>query len=274
MIPGQAEAIRAMTEAGVADPTGDYRRLYDWAYGKGEEDPEPQTREAPNDWTLYLLKDAVDARVARQPVSQIIGTRAFWEHAFEVTPDVLDPRPDTETLVEAALSRPFDHVLDIGTGSGCILLSLLAARPTARGIGVDISEPALAVARRNAATLDLTDRSEFRRSDWLAEVPEQFDLIVSNPPYIDAATYASLAPEVQHWEPRSALEAGEDGLDAYRAIAAQAPRALKAGGRLLLEIGHDQGQSVPKLLAGAGIETVNVLKDLNGKDRVVIANLI
>lgn len=274
MIDGQAEALRAMAEAGVADPSGDFRRLYEWAYAKGEEDPEPQTRDAPNDWTLYLLKDAVDARVARQPVSQIIGTRAFWEHEFEVTPDVLDPRPDTETLVEAALARPFDHVLDIGTGSGCILLSLLAARPTASGIGVDISEPALAVARRNAAALELTDRAVFRRSDWLAEVPEQFDLIVSNPPYIDAANYSALEPEVRQWEPRSALEAGPDGLDAYRAIAAQAPKALKPGGRLLLEIGYDQGQSVPKLLAGAGIETVNLLKDLNGKDRVVVANLI
>jgi release factor glutamine methyltransferase len=266
--------LRALAAAGVPDPAGDFRRLFDWAYARGEEDPALQTREAPNDWTLYTLEDAVQARIARQPVSQIIGRRAFWTQEFEVTPDVLDPRPDTESLVEAALGRPFDTVLDIGSGSGCILLSLLAERPLAQGLGVDLSEAALAVARRNADRLGLTDRAEFRRSDWLAEVTGVFDLIVSNPPYIDAATYATLAPEVRDWEPRTALEAGADGLDAYRVIARDAGRVLAPGGTLALEIGQDQGRTVPALLAAAGWRQIAVRQDLNRKDRVVTANLI
>lgn len=274
MTAARSDAIRAMTEAGVADPEGDFRRLYDWAYAKGAEDPEPQTRERPNDWTLYTLSDAISARLERQPVSQIIGKRAFWTHEFKVTPDVLDPRPDTETLVEAALTHPFETVLDIGTGSGCILLSLLAERPSATGLGVDVSAPALKVAGQNAAALGVSGRVDFRKSDWLSDVPETFDLIVSNPPYIARAAYESLAPEVRDWEPRGALEAGADGLDAYRAIAAQAPAALRAGGRLVLEIGYDQGRTVPLLLEQAGFARIDVVQDINGKDRVVSANLI
>jgi release factor glutamine methyltransferase len=266
--------LQALAEAGVADPAGDLRRLFDWAYAQGQGDPAPQTRDRPNDWTLYTLEDAVKARAARQPVSQIIGRRAFFKHDFEVTPDVLDPRPDTETLVEVALAHPFDTVLDIGSGSGCILLSLLAERPEATGLGIDISAPALDVARRNADRLGLAGRARFRRSDWLAEVDEQFDLIVSNPPYIDAATYATLAPELRDWEPRGALEAGADGLDAYRVIARDAPRVLAPGGTLCLEIGHDQGRSVPALLAASGWRQITVQRDLIGKDRVVTANLI
>lgn len=270
----RTDALRLLAEAGVPDPAGDYRRLYDWAYAKGNEDPAPQTRDTPNDWTLYVLEDAVNARIARQPVSQIIGRRAFWQYEFEVTPDVLDPRPDTETLVETALQIPFDTVLDLGTGSGCILLTLLAERPGARGLGVDISVPALDVATRNAARLNLSDRAEFRRSSWMAEVSEKFDLVVSNPPYIDSATYRTLAPEVQEWEPRGALEAGADGLEAYRVLARDTPRALRPGGRLLLEIGYDQADTVPPLLAAAGFTGISVLPDLNGKPRVVFARLI
>lgn len=274
MIAARAEAIRVLTEAGVADPEGDFRRLFEWAYAKGAEDPEPQTRERPNDWTLYTLSDGISARAERQPVSQIIGRRTFWNHEFKVTPDVLDPRPDTETLVESALTHPFDTVLDIGTGSGCILLSLLAERPNATGLGVDVSAAALKVAGQNATALDVADRVAFRKSDWLSEVTGAFDLIVSNPPYIARAAYEGLAPEVRDWEPRGALEAGADGLDAYRAIAAQVPGALRPGGRLLLEIGHDQGGTVPLLLQQAGFARIEVVQDINGKDRVVVANLI
>lgn len=274
MIPDQAHWIAVLADAGVPDPAGDLRRLFEWAYAKGAEDPEPQSRERPNDWTRYTFEDAVKARAARQPVAQITGMRAFWTHEFEVTPDVLDPRPDTETLVEVALAHPFESLLDIGSGSGCILLSLLAERNGATGLGVDLSKHALEVARRNAERLGLAERAAFRRSDWLADVPERFDLIVSNPPYIDTATYETLAPEVRDWEPRGALEAGQGGLDAYRVIARQAKGALLPGGAICLEIGHDQGRSVPALLQAEGWSGINVRQDLNRKDRVVTANLI
>lgn len=271
MIPEKRRARDLLAEAGVPDPAGDLRRLYDWAYALGQNAPEPQTHEAPNHVTLQMLAQAVAKRARRQPVSQIIGKRAFWKHDFIVTPDVLDPRPDTETLVELALQQDFARVLDIGTGSGCILLSLLSEAATATGLGVDISDAALAVARANAEQLGLTSRATFLRSDWLSCVAEKFDLVVSNPPYIDSDTYATLAPELRDWEPKGALEAGADGLEAYRALAAQVPEALFPGGRVLLEIGFDQGQTVSDIFQTAGSRRTEIRQDLNGRDRVVIA---
>ena len=180
---------------------------------------------------------SIQARITRQPVSQIIGKRDFYGHAFTVTADVLDPRPDTERLIEIALAEPFETVLDLGTGSGCILLTLLAENPAATGHGVDCSNGAIAVARGNAAALDLAARCDITQSDWLSQVTGQFDLIVSNPPYITDAEMATLAPEVRDWEPTIALTPGGDGLAAYRTITAAATEHLTKGGRLVVEIG-------------------------------------
>ena len=180
-----------------------------------------------------------------------------------------DPRPETEILVLRALERPFVRMLDLGTGSGCILLSCLAGMPMATGTGADLSEAALDVAQANAEALGFQGRSRFVRSDWFSAVPGRFDLIVSNPPYIAADEMAGLAPEVRDWEPALALSPGGDGLDAYRAIAAGAPARLMAGGRLLLEIGPTQGAEVAGLLAAQGFERVAILPDLDGRDRVV-----
>lgn len=214
---------------------------------------------------------AVAARVDRQPVSQILGWRDFWKHRFRVTRDTLDPRPETETLVAAALELPWRSVLDLGTGTGAILLSLLADRPGARGLGVDLSEPALEVARGNAAALGI--KADFLCSDWFSEVAGRFDLIVSNPPYIAAAEMAALSPEVRDWEPRGALTDEGDGLGAYRAIAAGAGAHLAPGGWLAVEIGPTQGAAVAALLAGAGMQAPGIRRDLDGRDRVVIARL-
>ncbi|WP_179380538.1 peptide chain release factor N(5)-glutamine methyltransferase [Jannaschia marina] len=207
-------------------------------------------------------------RAAREPMSHILGRRAFWRHDFIVTPDVLDPRPDTETLVEAALAAPFETVLDLGTGSGCILLSLLAERPGARGLGTDISEAALAVARRNADVVGVEAQARFVRADWLDGVDGTFDLIVSNPPYVSAAEMADLSPEVLR-EPHGALSPGGDGLDAYREIARAAPAHLAPGGRLMVEIGAGQANAVTDLWRAAGLANIRVIDDLNGKNRVV-----
>ncbi|PKP71596.1 MAG: peptide chain release factor N(5)-glutamine methyltransferase [Alphaproteobacteria bacterium HGW-Alphaproteobacteria-4] len=271
-----ASALRAsiprLAAAGVPDPARDARRLLAHAM-----------RIAPDRLTLELSRPltpaeaaafeaAIAARAARQPVSQITGSRAFWGRDFRVTRATLDPRPETEALVAEALAAPFTRLLDLGTGTGCILLSCLAERPAATGIGIDASPEALAVAAENAARLGLTDRAELRLGDWFAGLDGNFDLIVSNPPYIAAVEMAALSPEVRDWEPALALSPGGDGLGAYRAIAAGARAHLAPGGRLILEIGPSQAGAVVALLAAAGLPGARVLPDLDGRDRVVIAH--
>ncbi|WP_288948954.1 peptide chain release factor N(5)-glutamine methyltransferase [uncultured Paracoccus sp.] len=218
---------------------------------------------------LRRFDAAIAARAERQPVSQILGRRAFWKHEFRVTRDTLDPRPETETLVEAALAEPFSSVLDLGTGTGAILISLLAERPGVRGTGTDISAKALEVAKENAYKINVS--ANFLESDWFMAITETFDLIVSNPPYIALDEMGDLVPEVQKWEPRQALTDEADGLTAYRAIAAGAPAHLSPGGRLMVEIGPTQGAAVAGLMRAAGLIDVRILPDLDGRDRVVCA---
>jgi release factor glutamine methyltransferase len=270
-----AEALRAavgrLRAAGVEDAPGDARRLLAHALGVAPDRVTLVLPDALAPAAAAAFDAAVAARARRQPVAQITGRRAFFGHEFRVTPDTLDPRPETEILVAAALERPFGSILDLGTGTGCILLSCLAAMPAASGIGTDRSEAALAVARANAADLGLAGRARLVRSDWFAGVTGRFDLIVSNPPYIAESEIADLAPEVRDWEPRAALTPGGDGLDAYRAIAAGARARLVPGGRILLEIGPTQGPAVRDLLRAAGLDGVAIRRDLDGRDRVVEA---
>lgn len=214
------------------------------------------------------LDDYLAARTRRVPLAHITGRRAFYDHEFHVTPDVLDPRADTETLVELALNEPFSHVLDLGTGTGCILISLLAARPGAAGIGTDVSDKALDVALGNARDLGVADRCMFLHSDWFSNVEGQFDLIVSNPPYISQSEMAAAPPELAH-EPRMALTDDADGLTAYRAIIPGAGAHLQPRGRLAVEIGWRQRQAVVALFETAGFDDVSVYPDLEGRDRVV-----
>lgn len=215
------------------------------------------------------LEDALKLRMARVPMSHILGYRDFYEHRFIVTPDVLDPRPETEELVARALSAPFHNVLDLGTGSGCIILSLLAVNSSARGLAVDQSANALEVARRNAEQLQLTDRVRFCQSDWCAEIAaERFDLIVSNPPYIHPAEWKGLSPEVHH-EPKSALTDYKDGLSHYATLAHQLHDFLADEGRLLFEIGCDQGAAVAQILRQEGYRDIAILEDLDYRPRVV-----
>ena len=211
----------------------------------------------------------IAARALHQPVAQIVGFRDFWAHRFQVTRDTLDPRPETEALVEAALARPWRSVLDLGTGTGAILISLLAARPGTTGLGTDLSEAALQVARFNARRIGVNAR--FRQADWLEGIAGPFDLIVSNPPYIAAAEMAGLDADVRDWEPRMALTDGGDGLGAYRVIAAGARALLSPSGAVLVEIGPSQGAAVRALFADQGAQA-RVLPDLDGRDRVVLAD--
>ncbi len=215
-------------------------------------------------------------RLTREPMSQILGSREFWSLPFKVTPDVLTPRPDSETLVEAVLSVVPDRsarlsLLDLGVGSGCLLLALLHALPNARGLGVDRSERALAVARENAQALGLAGRAEMRAGDWGAGLAEQYDIVVSNPPYIPTDDIEGLAPEVSEHEPWLALDGGQDGLDAYRTLAGELPFLVREGGWTALEVGQGQAADVARLMRLAGFRIERVAADLGGIERVVLA---
>jgi release factor glutamine methyltransferase len=217
-------------------------------------------------------------RLAGEPVARITGTREFWGLPFIVTPDVLVPRPETETVVETALALIGPNrtaslrILDIATGSGAILLALLSELPNARGAGTDIDQPALGVARRNATQLGLADRAGFVTSNYGSTLSGPFDLAVSNPPYIATSAIATLDRDVRDYDPRLALDGGPDGLSAYRAIAADAVRLLAPGGYLVLEIGRGQANDVMRLLTAAELVPVGEpRRDLAGIARVLAA---
>lgn len=269
------EALRAaiprLVAAGIPDAPRDARALLAHAMGIAADRLTLHLPDALTDDQQTAFDVALTRRLARQPVSQIIGQRLFWGRTFRVTPDTLDPRPETEILVQAALAQPFFRLLDLGTGTGCILLSCLADRPMATGLGTDIHPATLAVAAENAATLGLSARAKFQHSDWFSDVPGRYDLILSNPPYIAADEMPALSPEVRLWEPHRALTPGGDGLDPYRIIARGAPARLMPGGRLLVEIGPTQGQAVADLFAAQGLTDIHILPDLDGRDRVVAA---
>jgi len=220
--------------------------------------------------SLVVFERFVQQRMNRQPISQILGKRMFWGREFEVSGDVLDPRPETETLIDLALQggQP-NRILELGLGTGCILLTLLCELKSSLGFGVDISDAALAVAKRNTQAFGVEKRARLWRSDWFSTVEGQFDLIVSNPPYITADEMSELEPEVANWEPALALTPGTDGLGAYRHIAAGLDLALAPQARALLEIGRDQAGEVCTIFQAAGFGSLEVHQDLNGFDRVI-----
>ena len=263
------KAIARLRAAGVAEPARDARRLLAHA---ARIEASRVTLIAPEELADEVAQNydrLLSAREARVPVSHLVGEREFYGRRFLVNAQVLDPRPETELLIECALAEPFEQVLDLGTGSGCILVTLLAEETAARGIGVDVSPEALLVAAANAVQNRVQARADFRQSDWFDRVSGSFDLIVANPPYIAASEMAGLAPEVRDHEPRQALTDEGDGLSAYRAISARAPRHLIPGGRLIVEIGSSQGAEVAAMFTAARLEQVVILPDLDGRDRVV-----
>lgn len=214
----------------------------------------------------------VARRVAREPLAYILGWQEFWSLRFRVSPATLIPRPDSETLIEAALAaRPdgIGRVLDLGTGTGCLLLAALSEMPAAWGLGVDRSPAAAALARDNAGTLGLGRRCAMMVADWAAPIAGRFDLVLSNPPYIESATVAGLMPEVALYEPGSALDGGADGLDAYRTIIGSLNRLLATGGLAVLEVGVGQHGAVCALAAAAGFGSVGMRADLAGIVRAV-----
>ena len=228
---------------------------------------------SPKQLAQYQL--LLDKRKNRQPVSQLIGKREFWGMCFKVTQDTLDPRPDSETLIEAILARLPNRevplkVLDLGTGTGCLLLTVLSQYPNAQGIGVDISLDALNVARENAKKLGLEHRVEFLSSCWGNEVKESYDLVISNPPYIPSSIIPSLAPEVAQWEPKLALDGGEDGMDCYRAIVPQLKTLLAPQGLAVFEIGIGQAKDLQAVVESHAMQVAGSKDDMAYITRCVL----
>ncbi len=227
------------------------------------------------------VERAAVRRLDREPVSRIIGRREFWGLDFQLSPATLDPRPDTETVVEAVLAQFPDRrsplgILDLGTGTGCILLSLLTEFPQAHGLGIDLNPGAVATATINAVALDLAARCEMRAGNWCDGMADgqRFDVIVSNPPYIEDGVIAGLEPEVARFDPRLALTGGADGLDAYRALALCVGSRLTPGGIAAFEVGAGQAADVSALLRHAGLHVIAVRRDIAGVERCVIAGAV
>ncbi len=280
-MPSLAETLRSATRdlarAGIPGSDIDARLLLCAAAGLDRltliRDPDrPLSAEAAARFVAFLNR-----RLAREPVSRILGYREFWGLTLHVTPDVLDPRPDTETLVEAVLatvkgrrSHPW-RVLDLGTGSGAILCALLHELPAAQGWAVDRSAAACRVAHRNLASCGLAERSLVVQGDWVAGLAaHSFDLVVSNPPYIETEAIAGLDRDVREHDPLPALDGGADGLAAYRILAADLPRLLVPGGLAGFEIGQGQGAAVSALMSGAGLHELMIYPDLAGTARVIL----
>ena len=222
------------------------------------------------------FRQLINRRAAREPLSHLTGHREFWSLDFLVSGEVLDPRPDSETLIEAVLVAKkqgiIPHsILDLGAGSGCLLLAILSELPAATGVGVDINEAALEVARENARRLEMENRAGFHLGGWDVEFGKKFDLVISNPPYIPTKDIEKLQSEVRDFEPRLALDGGRDGLDCYRAILANIRNMLCPGGQLVFEVGIDQASDVGRMMDGAGFSTPEFHKDIAGIDRCVSA---
>ena len=276
------EVARRLAAAGIAEARREARLLAGKAAGLDSATAiaHPERKLSPEE--IERLAGYARRREAREPISRILGWREFWSLRFAHGPETLDPRPDSETLVAAALesarsvsitrAKPLS-VVDLGTGSGCLLLALLSELPNAQGLGIDISRGALATAAANAGSLGLASRARFQWGDWGSGVKERFDLILCNPPYIPAGEVAGLAPEVAKFDPILALSGGADGLDVYRRLSRELPPLLSQGGRAIVEIGVGQGAPVGAILAGGGLRLLGERADLAGTLRCLILGL-
>ena len=269
------QAIAKLNDAGIDNAAADGRILAAAAFGLSREDMLRDPALLLDPAKIAAFDAFIARRVAREPVSRILGRREFRSLTFEIAPATLDPRPDSEALVEAALDIASGRsgalrLLDIGTGSGCLLLSILRDLPDATGIGTDIDAAAVACAQRNASNLCLTERVEFVTTSWADGVAGPFDIVLSNPPYIPTGDIRDLSAEVAIFDPVAALDGGPDGLDAYRALATRMDAILAPGGALLLEIGAGQAADVETIFGVAQFALTGKRADLAGRDRVLI----
>lgn len=269
----------ALTAAGIDNVRFEARLLLSHATGLAIEQLVSRGPDAAPAAAAAALRELTARRVRREPMAYILGEREFWGLTFKVSPAVLVPRPDSETVIETALDLLPDRsrelrILDLGLGSGCLLLTLLREYPQATGVGIEASEAALAVARANAEALGVAPRArlstgDWRHAGWTDRLGGPFDLLVSNPPYIESAAVDGLMPEVAGHEPRLALDGGPDGLAAYRTIAAASPALVVPGGWAIVEVGEGQASEIASLFAAAGLAPRPPRKDLGGIERVV-----
>ncbi|WP_372623753.1 peptide chain release factor N(5)-glutamine methyltransferase [Falsiroseomonas sp.] len=269
------QAGQMLRAAAIEHPRMEARLLLGHAMGATAEALLRDPRAPVPPEAVCRFRAALAARLAATPVAHILGRQGFWTLDLAASPATLIPRPDSETLVEAALEAFPDHeaplrVLDLGTGTGCLLLAVLAERPRAFGIGVDLVPAAAALAKENARRNGLADRAAFLAGNWAEALAGRFDLVLSNPPYIESAAIAGLMPEVSRHEPRSALDGGADGLGAYRLLAAALPELLSPGGAAVIELGAGQLGAVEGLAAQAGLLPTGCRPDLGGVERALL----
>lgn len=272
------EARASLTEAGIGDARLDARLIVEHFSGTTQADVIGRPDIPIGAEVVRAIRAATARRAAGEPVHRILGFREFYGLKLFLSPETLEPRPDTETLVDAVLpylrqlaaTGGTCRVLDLGTGTGAIALALLAEVPEATAVGVDISADALATAERNAQENGLSERFKAVQSDWFEKISGTFHVIVANPPYISTEELEALQSEVRDFDPAKALDGGADGLDAYRTIAGQAKAHLETAGRVAVEIGHMQRQDVTRLFEDAGFGVVEARKDLGGRDRVLV----
>ncbi|ANC92457.1 peptide chain release factor N(5)-glutamine methyltransferase [Azospirillum humicireducens] len=272
----RAQAEARLREAGVDTPELDARYLLEHALTLTRTDFVTKAEQTIPDDDAARALALVERRAAREPVGRILGHREFWTIDLALNPDTLEPRPDTETVVEAVLAAIPDRkaplrLIDFGTGTGCILLALLSELPNATGLGVDLSPLAVEGAAGNAERNGLADRARFQTGDWAKGIGDRFDIVVSNPPYIPSADIATLEPEVRQHDPLRALDGGPDGLEPYRILAADLSRLLVPGGLAAFEVGQGQAEDVAALVEAQGLGETAILCDLGGVKRCVRA---
>lgn len=270
------DVVRRLAEGQIPSPRLEARLLIANTLGVDANELNPFVVKLDDAQTEKLMQSLQD-RLKHKPICKIIGKKAFYKYDFHVDCNVLSPRPDTEILVEAAIhlgqENKLTRVLDLGTGSGCILLSVLADLPNAKGVGIDISDKALEIAQTNAKMLGVVSRVELMRASWFDDnlsLGDKFDLIVSNPPYIKSADIATLDTEVKDYDPMLALDGGADGYRDYKKLAERIPSWIKEGGYVLLEVGIGQAEKVAQIFQEKGLSLCEIVKDLAGINRCVI----
>ena len=270
------EVASMLSQAGFTEPRRAARRLVASTLDLTPAELLSHSEQVLDEQHTGRVRRALDRMAEHEPLSRIVGRREFWGLEFTLCGDTLDPRPETETVVEAVLRRVLDRdaplrFLDLGTGTGCILLALLSEFPAATGFGVDLALGAVMTARRNAAALGLAERAHFLVGDWGTAMSGKFDVIASNPPYIASAALADLPPEVALYDPCLALDGGADGLGAYRALVVDLARLLQPGAVLVIEVGFSQAPAVAAMLRASGLAIEGCERDLAGIARCVVA---
>ncbi|MGY8990556.1 MAG: peptide chain release factor N(5)-glutamine methyltransferase [Rhodospirillales bacterium] len=265
-----------LAQAGIETARLDARLLVEYSLGLGSHESSLKSEGILQDEEYQRLQTLVTRRAKREPLAYIITEREFWSLPFKVSPATLVPRPDSETLIEAALEYVLERndaltVLDLGTGSGCLLLSLLHELPHATGVGIDRCPEALKVARYNANQLSLSGRASFVCADWCNGLSASYDVVLCNPPYISNDELATLMPEVAQYEPHHALSGGVDGLESYRAVASLISDVLSDQGKVIFEIGMNQVADVSQLLIQNNLQVIDIKKDLSGLPRCIVA---